>query len=99
MEEILSQLEELKALVRNQNPYAGKEYLTAEEAGKFIGKNSQTIYKLTFHNAIPYSSPNHSKGNYFKKSDLIAWMEGNPNKSATQVAKEVARTTNSIKIR
>ncbi|TSA31490.1 MAG: DNA-binding protein [Porphyromonadaceae bacterium] len=49
------------------------EYLTQDQAARFLGLSKSALYSMTSKNEIAY----HKKGrrNYFKKSDLRNWIE------------------------
>lgn len=74
--DFLKQIQEL--LEANEKP------LTFEEARAFLQVSKSTLYKLTHKKLIPFSKPG-GKVLYFKKADLINWMNSNPVKSAEQI--------------
>ncbi len=50
--------------------------LTTEEAAAFLNISKSALYKLTAQRMIPFSSPT-GKRNYFRRSELRAFMEQN----------------------
>jgi len=58
--------------------------MTFEEARAFLQVSKSTLYKMTHKNLIPFSKPG-GKVLYFKRSDLLAWMNSNPVKSSDQI--------------
>ncbi len=58
--------------------------MTFDEAKAFLQVSSSTLYKLTHKKQMPFTKPNGGKV-YFKKSDLITWMNSNTVKSADQI--------------
>ena len=70
MEETLQNiLKELKAQASQT-----KEIFNADEAADFLSVEKSYLYKLTSRNAIPFYKPTAGKL-YFKRSELIAWIE------------------------
>jgi excisionase family DNA binding protein len=63
--------------------------MTFLEAVQFMKVKSSTLYKLTHKKLIPYSKPG-GKVLYFKKADLINWMNSNPVKTADQIDEEAS---------
>ena len=74
--DFLKQIQEM--LEVNEKP------LTFEEARAFLQVSKSTLYKLTHKKLILFSKPG-GKVLYFKKADLINWMNSNPVKSAEQI--------------
>jgi excisionase family DNA binding protein len=74
--DFVQQIQEL--LEANEKP------LTFEEARAFLRVSKSTLYKLTHKKLIPFSKPG-GKVLYFKKVDLINWMNSNPVKSDDQI--------------
>jgi len=62
-----------QAGLNNPNPNLLPEFLIQDQAARFLGISKSALYTMTSKNVIPY----HKKGrrNYFKKSDLIQWIE------------------------
>ena len=58
--------------------------LTFEQARQLLQVSKSTLYKLTFRRAIPFTKPGGGKL-YFKRSDLIAWMNKNPVRTTEQI--------------
>jgi len=79
--DFLEQIQEM--LRKNEKP------LTFEEALLFLRVSKSTLYKLTHTKKIPFTKPG-GKKLYFKKADLINWMNSNPVKSAAQIDEEAA---------
>jgi excisionase family DNA binding protein len=50
-----------------------KDMLTVDEAARYLGMSSSTLYKLTSSMAIPHYKPTH-KTLYFKRSELDDWL-------------------------
>jgi excisionase family DNA binding protein len=53
--------------------YFFKEPLTIEEAAEFMGLSAGTLYQLAHKKQIPFYKP-FGKKNYFKKSELEAFL-------------------------
>jgi excisionase family DNA binding protein len=78
---LLEQIQEM--LKENEIP------LTFEQARQLLQVSKSTLYKLTFRRAIPFTKPGGGKL-YFKKADLLAWMNKNPVKTADQIDEAAA---------
>jgi excisionase family DNA binding protein len=65
------------------NEYKKKEHeslerpMTFTEACDFLQVSKSTLYKLTHRKRIKFYNPG-GKRLYFKKSDLLEWVYGNP---------------------
>jgi len=57
----------------DQERSLNSSFLTVSEAAKFLGLAVQTIYGLVSRKKLPYYK--RQKRVYFKKSDLIFWLE------------------------
>ncbi|MFI5156994.1 MAG: helix-turn-helix domain-containing protein [Chitinophagales bacterium] len=64
-----------------------KDILSMEEASQFTGLSKSALYKLTMNRAIPFSKPG-GKMIFFRKSDLVAYMMGNTQKSKSEILEE-----------
>jgi excisionase family DNA binding protein len=74
--QLLEQIQEM--LKANEKP------LNFEEARAFLGVSKSTLYKLTHRRIIKHLKPGGGKL-YFKKADLLAWMNRNPVKSVEEI--------------
>ena len=79
--ELIEQIQEM--LKENEKP------LTFTQALEFLQVSKSTLYKLTHKRLIPFTKPG-GKKLYFKKSDLVHWMNRNPVKSENQIDEEAA---------
>ena len=52
-----------------------KKLLSVQEAANFLNLAVPTVYTMTSRNEIPFLKPPGTKRIYFKKKDLIAWLE------------------------
>lgn len=55
-----------------------------EQAKKYLGVSTSSLYKYTHEKKIKYSRPNGGKI-YFKRSDLDAWLTGKPVKTVEEI--------------
>jgi excisionase family DNA binding protein len=82
----LNVIEQLQSLLEQaqENALENEKPLDFESARRFLGVSCSTLYKMTFLKKIPFSKPGGKKV-YFKKSDLIKWMNSNPVKSVEEI--------------
>jgi excisionase family DNA binding protein len=87
----LNVIEQLQSLLQQaqENALENEKPLDFESARKYLGVSKSTLYKATHLRLIPFSKPGGKKV-YFKKSDLIKWMNSNPVKSSEQIDEEAA---------
>ncbi|MDO5341803.1 MAG: helix-turn-helix domain-containing protein [Bacteroidia bacterium] len=88
MEEINTQLQELKQLVL----IGAKNAFNIEEAAMLMGYSVSHLRKLVASNAIPYYKSTGGKFIYFKKSELENWMLAyrvNTSQEAEQAAAKI----------
>lgn len=64
-----------------------KEIMSVDDAGFFLGISKSHIYRLTSERILPHFKP-HNKVIYFKRSELIAWIE----KGRVQTKDELLKT-------
>lgn len=98
---VMSELAEIKQLLAqvvdnavNENerpalPLPDKEYLTVDEAAALIGAKRSYIYRLTHEKRISFTKPGGNRV-LIKRSDLLAWVEGNRVKSQGEINDEIA---------
>jgi excisionase family DNA binding protein len=63
----------IDALISNKMIKMINEFLTLEEAAKFLSISNSSLYKKTSNKEIPYYVPG-GKKIYFKKADLENWI-------------------------
>lgn len=80
---ILEKLNRIERLIVNST----KEILNVEDLINYTGYKRSYIYKLVFHNILPYSKPN-GKTLFFEKSEIDAWLLQNKSKSISQIENE-----------
>jgi len=66
-----------------------KNYLSLEEAGKYLGLSKKTLYQFTHKKTIPYYKPNNKV--YFKVEDLDNWINKNRVSSQSEIEREAQR--------
>ena len=64
------------------------EIMTIEEVASFLNLARQTIYGLTSRRAIPFYKKN--KQLYFKRSELLAWIEEGKKKTQVDFDEDLA---------
>jgi len=74
MQQIMSAISEIKTQLERLNSLQS-EYLSLEEAAKFLKMSKSTLYKHTHRRTVPFYQP-HGKLIVFKKSELQDWVEG-----------------------
>lgn len=82
LEKIEGMEQRLQALTAT-TPQDRDELLTVPQAAKFLDLAVPTIYGMIHRKAIP-----HIKGPqrvYFRKTDLMAWLQGNEQPTAAQI--------------
>lgn len=67
-------LEKMDAILREMKLSSKKELLTFEDACLMLGLSKSYLYKLTSQRIIPFYRPV-SKKIFFKRSDLMEWVE------------------------
>lgn len=93
--EVLERLQTIEQALLCQN-INFKQVLNLKEASQYIGISTSFLYKLTSSRAIPHSCPN-GKMLFFKKEDLDAWMQSNPQKTRSEIS--VASVASMTKLR
>lgn len=68
------------------------ELLTIDEAANFLKLARQTVYGLTSKRAIPFFKRN--KRLYFKKTELLKWIEEGRKKTQVEFDEEIANFIN-----
>lgn len=68
------ELENLATLVAEKMVLAQKKVLTTDEASKFLGVSTSTLYKWTMKKVIPHYKPNGGMC-YFNRHELENWMQ------------------------
>jgi len=64
-----------------------KEFLNVNEASQFLNLKKSFLYKLSSQKRIRYYKPNNGKI-YFKKEDLISYIESNPIYTKLEIEKK-----------
>jgi len=85
----LNVIEQLQSLLEQAQEMAleNEKPLDFESARQFLGVSKSTLYKISHKKLIPFTCPG-GKLIYFKRKDLLAYMNSNPIKSAQQVDEE-----------
>ena len=52
-----------------------EKLLSVQEAAKFLNLATPTIYSMTSRGELPFLKPAGTKRVYFKKQDLVSWLE------------------------
>lgn len=73
MDKLLQEFIELKKQIQNLSHY-NKDYLTIEETSLYLGLSKSALYKKRGSGAFNFYQPG-GKLIYFKKSELIEWIE------------------------
>lgn len=84
---IMAKLEQIEKAINASQ----KTMLNTDEAAEFLGVTKPCIYKLCCTGALAHSKPT-NKLSYFRKDDLIAFMEQNrriSNLEAQQIAARI----------
>lgn len=68
------------------------EVLTVDEAAEFLNLARQTLYGLTSKRAVPFYKKN--KRLYFKKTELMAWVEEGKKKMQREFDDEIVTYLN-----
>lgn len=79
-------LQEQESTKHNSPPI--KEILSIDEAATFINLARQTLYSLCSKRAIPFYKRN--KRLYFKRSELLSWIEEGKKKTQVEFDDELA---------
>ncbi|MBV6647498.1 MAG: helix-turn-helix domain-containing protein [Cyclobacteriaceae bacterium] len=97
-EEIHNQLNRIEDLLSNINqrliqiessPSTGDAFMDVNEASNFLGDAKATLYGRTSKNEIPFYK--RGKKVYFKRSDLIKWIEEGRVKTSEEIRKELKK--------
>ncbi|MCC4212254.1 helix-turn-helix domain-containing protein [Leeuwenhoekiella parthenopeia] len=83
---LLLEIENLKKTIE-KSTCLNKEYLTLEEAAFFLGISKSALYKKKAMGDINFYQPG-GKMIYFKKSELIQWIEKGKLQSVVEVLNE-----------
>ena len=65
-----------------------KQMIGIDEACKILGRAKSTVYALTQAHKIPFYQP--GKMLQFKRSELMAWMEGAKQDASSQTTESIA---------
>ena len=90
--------EEITELLRNgiSKAQPDDEFMDMDQASVFLKKAKQTLYALCSSNSIPHFSK--SGQNYFKKQELIEWIESGRKSKKKEVQPTRLFWTNKHKI-
>ncbi|HLO42932.1 MAG TPA: helix-turn-helix domain-containing protein [Leadbetterella sp.] len=90
--------EEISDLLRNgiSKAQPDDEYMDMDQASVFLKKAKQTVYALCSSNSIPHFSK--SGQNYFKKQELIEWIESGRKSKKSDVNKKSLLFTQKHKV-
>lgn len=82
----LNVIEQLQSLLEQaqENALENEKPLDFEAARAFLGVSKSTMYKISHKRLIPFTRPG-GKLIYFKRKDLLAYMNSNPVKSAEEI--------------
>ncbi|MCK9613128.1 MAG: helix-turn-helix domain-containing protein [Bacteroidales bacterium] len=86
MDEILKQLNELKALITEQN-LLKKEVLNFHEACQYLDISESHLYKLTSAKQIPHFCPQ-GKRLYFNRCELDNWLQRNRQTTTDEIEQQ-----------
>jgi len=86
MDEILKQLNELKALITEQN-LLKKDVLNFSEACQYLDISESHLYKLTSRKQVPHFCPQ-GKKLYFNRQELDNWLQQNRQNTIDEIEKE-----------
>lgn len=64
------------------------EFMSSEEAAKFLNIAVSTLYKLSSTRSIPFYKPS-GKLIYFKREELSAWLNNGRQKTKAEIDSEV----------
>jgi excisionase family DNA binding protein len=95
MEEILKQLDELKALITEQN-LLKKDVLNLSEACQYLDISESHMYKLTSRKQIPHFCPQ-GKKLYFNRHQLDLWLQQNVQTTTAEIDKAATDYINTHK--
>jgi excisionase family DNA binding protein len=94
--ERLDRIEGLLVIVKDNKATESEDeeerLLNVREAARYLGDAVATLYGRTSKNEIPFYK--RGKKVYFKKSELLAWIEEGRVKSQSQIMDETAMRTN-----
>ncbi|MFU2510668.1 helix-turn-helix domain-containing protein [Pseudoalteromonas sp. ASV78] len=66
-----------------------KVMLNIDDCAELTGLSKGHLYKLTSQNIIPFYKPNGCRI-YFKREEVIEWLQSNRVKTNTEISKEVS---------
>lgn len=90
---VLKELAEIKSLLAK--PAQGnkvnqeKVMLSIDDCAELTGLSKGHLYKLTSQNIIPFYKPNGCRI-YFKREEVIEWLQSNRVKTHKEISKEVS---------
>lgn len=87
---ILEKLERIEMLIGSGDTtehHLGKEMLTLDETASFMGVSRSTLYKMSHNRDLPVYKPTGGRL-YFKKDDLIKYMQSNRVMSKQEIERE-----------
>ena len=70
-------LDKLAAVISENIAICHKEVLTLDEAARYTGMKTSSLYKLTSSRKVPHYKPN-GKNCFFKRIELEEWLTSNP---------------------
>ena len=88
MIEILKQLDELKALITEQN-LLKKDVLNFSETCQYLDISESHLYKLTSRKQVPHFCPQ-GKKLYFNRHELDLWLQQNKQTTKDEIDKAAA---------
>ncbi len=86
MDQILKQLDELKALITGQTLLL-KDVLNFSEACQYLNISESHLYKLTSRKQIPHFCPQ-GKKLYFNRHELDGWLQQNRQTTTDEIEKQ-----------
>ncbi len=88
MDEILKQLNELKALITEQN-LLKKDVLNFSEACQYLDISESHLYKLTSQKQVPHFCPQ-GKKLYFNRHELDSWLQRNRQTTTDEIDQQAS---------
>lgn len=93
VKDFLTRFDSLESLVEHLRviesmAYTIKEYLTIDEAARFLGISKSQVYKMTSTKAITVYKPT-GKSIYIQRNELLKWITRNPILSNEEIDKKV----------
>ncbi len=93
VKDFLTRFDSLDSLIKELRiienmAYTIKEYLTIDEAARFLGVSKSQVYKMTSTKVITVYKPT-GKGIYIQRDELLNWIKRNPILSNEEIDKKV----------